>query len=263
MCHHFHLEKRLARMRRGFDSLRDRHYDCGDEIAARCPHHRRSRRRPRARAVARPWRAGARGRDFGRRRGGALRQLRFLRDPLVADAQRRRTGAALPRRRGECGRAARRRPRRHRPARTAASRSGATASRSPTRCCRDTPRRSSRSRVSPDGATLASASWDHTVRLWPLAGGSAARARRPHAERQRRRVHAGRQGGGERGLRSHAAHLAARRRRADHRDLADAAQRGRGRARRRDRRGRRERQGVFPRQRGRSRTARCRPRRRR
>ncbi len=27
--------------------------------------------------------------------------------------------------------------------------------------------------VSPDGATLASASWDQTVRLWPLAGGSA------------------------------------------------------------------------------------------
>ncbi|MEJ0078777.1 MAG: c-type cytochrome [Alphaproteobacteria bacterium] len=26
--------------------------------------------------------------------------------------------------------------------------------------------------VSPDGTTLASASWDHTVRLWPLAGGS-------------------------------------------------------------------------------------------
>jgi cytochrome c len=26
--------------------------------------------------------------------------------------------------------------------------------------------------VSPDGATLASAAWDHTVRLWPLAGGS-------------------------------------------------------------------------------------------
>lgn len=25
--------------------------------------------------------------------------------------------------------------------------------------------------VSPDGATIASASWDHTVRLWPLAGG--------------------------------------------------------------------------------------------
>src|SRR5436189_1838662 len=27
--------------------------------------------------------------------------------------------------------------------------------------------------LSPDGATLASASWDHTVRLWPLAGGAA------------------------------------------------------------------------------------------
>ncbi|MFH1345212.1 MAG: c-type cytochrome [Pseudomonadota bacterium] len=27
--------------------------------------------------------------------------------------------------------------------------------------------------VSPDGTTLASASWDHTVRLWPLAGGAA------------------------------------------------------------------------------------------
>jgi cytochrome c len=26
--------------------------------------------------------------------------------------------------------------------------------------------------VSPDGATLASASWDHTVRLWPVAGGT-------------------------------------------------------------------------------------------
>src|SRR5262249_1704327 len=26
--------------------------------------------------------------------------------------------------------------------------------------------------VSPDGATLASASWDRTIRLWPLAGGA-------------------------------------------------------------------------------------------
>ncbi len=29
--------------------------------------------------------------------------------------------------------------------------------------------------VSPDGATLASASWDHTIRLWPLTGGGAPR----------------------------------------------------------------------------------------
>ena len=54
--------------------------------------------------------------------------------------------------------------------------------------------------LSPDGTMLASAAWDHTVRLWPLAGGHAARARRAQSERQRRRVHAGRQVGGERGL---------------------------------------------------------------
>jgi cytochrome c len=35
--------------------------------------------------------------------------------------------------------------------------------------------------VSPDGATLASASWDHTVRLWPLAGG-VARVLEGHAQ---------------------------------------------------------------------------------
>jgi cytochrome c len=35
--------------------------------------------------------------------------------------------------------------------------------------------------ASPDGATLASASWDHTVRLWPLAGG-AARVLEGHAQ---------------------------------------------------------------------------------
>ena len=43
----------------------------------------------------------------------------------------------------------------------------------------------------------------------------AARARRPSAERQRRRVHAGRPVAGQRGLRPDAAHLAARRRRAE------------------------------------------------
>ena len=86
-----------------------------------------------------------------------------------------------------------------------------------------TPRRSSRSRFRPTARWLASAAWDNTVRLWPLAGGSAARARGAHAERQRRRVHAGRQGGGERGLRSDAAHLAARRRCGDDRHAAGAA----------------------------------------
>ena len=93
-----------------------------------------------------------------------------------------------------------------------------------------TSRRSSALAVSPDGATLASASWDRTIRLWPLARRRAARAGRPSAERQRRGVHAGRQGAGQRGLRPDAAHLAARRRRADRRDAADAAQFGRGRA---------------------------------
>ncbi len=69
----------------------------------------------------------------------------------------------------------------------------------------------------------------------------AARARRPFAKRQRRGLHARRQVAGQRRLRPDAAHLAARRRRADHRHAADAAQCGRGRARRRDRRRRRRR----------------------
>ncbi len=68
--------------------------------------------------------------------------------------------------------------------------------------------------VSPDGKTLASASWDHSVRLWPLAGGlRRTRARRQRAERQRRCLFARRQGGHQRRLRRHGAHLEARRRR--------------------------------------------------
>jgi len=36
--------------------------------------------------------------------------------------------------------------------------------------------------VSPDGKTLASASWDHTARLWPLAGGGARRVLKGNAQ---------------------------------------------------------------------------------
>jgi cytochrome c len=36
--------------------------------------------------------------------------------------------------------------------------------------------------LSPDGATLASASWDHTVRLWPLAAGGVPRVLDGHAQ---------------------------------------------------------------------------------
>ncbi len=52
--------------------------------------------------------------------------------------------------------------------------------------------------VSPDGSSLASASWDHTVGLWPLAGG-APRVFEGHAQNvERCCVHAGRPCGGQR-----------------------------------------------------------------
>ena len=44
--------------------------------------------------------------------------------------------------------------------------------------------------VSPDGTLLASASWDRTARLWPLAGGAPRVLAAPCAERQRDRLHA-------------------------------------------------------------------------
>ena len=47
--------------------------------------------------------------------------------------------------------------------------------------------------VSPDGKTLASASWDRTVQAMAARRWACARARGPHAERQRRRLLAGRQ----------------------------------------------------------------------
>lgn len=53
----------------------------------------------------------------------------------------------------------------------AVSPSGRRTSRSPTLSLKDTRGRSLHS-VSSDGATLASASWDRTIRLWPLAGGA-------------------------------------------------------------------------------------------
>ena len=220
-------------------------------------------RRRGAGAIARTRRPGAGARDLAGRQDRDLRQLRHLRDPLVAGEGRRIRGAAFPRWRGQRGGAAARRPRRHRAARTPASRSGSPARRSRSPCSKATRRRSSRSRFRRMARRSASASWDHTARLWPLAGGERARARRPQGQCERRCVHARRQVGRHRRLRRDAAHLAARRRRARGRHAADAAQHRRDRARRRDRRRRRRWQGLFPDRQtassgARSRSARCR-----
>ena len=149
-----------------------------------------------------------------RRRARDLRQLRHVGDPLVADD-------------------------RHAPSRCCAS---TTARSTRSRCCRTAALATGGEdgriaiwqpgaqrpatvleghkapvvalAVSPDGATLASASWDHTVAALAARRRRAARARRPSAERQRRRLHARRPRAGERRLRRDDAHLAARRRRA-------------------------------------------------
>ena len=57
-------------------------------------------------------------------------------------------------------------------ARTGASRSGARATQQPDTVLEGHTAPIVALAVSPDGATLASASWDHTVRLWPLGGGT-------------------------------------------------------------------------------------------
>ena len=119
---------------------------------------------------------------------GDLRQLRHLGDPLVAAAQRRRAGAALPRRRGQRGRVLKdgRIATSGEDGRIAIWRPG---ERSPTRAGRPqgagggarglARRRNARLRVvGPHRAAVAA------------RRRRAARARRPHAERQRRRLHA-------------------------------------------------------------------------
>ena len=118
--------------------------------------------------------------------------------------------------------------------------------RSPTGCSTATPAPIVDLAVSPDGKTLASASWDHTVRLWPLDGG-APRVLEGNTQNVNGVAFSpdGKQSD-QRRLRQHAAHLAARSRRPDRAHAGIAAQQRGGRARRRDRHRRRQRQGLFP-----------------
>ena len=92
--------------------------------------------------------------------------------------------------------------------------------------------------VSPDGNTIASASWDRTIRLWPLAGG-APRVLEGHSQNVNGVAFtSGRKKSRQRGLRRDGADLAARGIGiADHCHAAGGAQCGRARARRRDRGG--------------------------
>ena len=101
--------------------------------------------------------------------------------------------------------------------------------------------------ASPDGATLASASWDHTVRLWPLAGG-APRVLEGHTQNVNGVAFAP----DGRALVSVSYDQSVRiwplsgPSAADRRCDADPAQRGRDRRRWRNRGRRRRRQGVLP-----------------
>ena len=115
-------------------------------------------------------------------------------------------------------------------ARTGASRSGATGKPQPDTVLEGHTAPIVALAVSPDGATLASASWDHTVRLWPLGGG-APRVLEGHTQN----VNGVAFTPDGKAVVSAAYDLTLRiwpldGVGADHRDVADAAQRGRGRA---------------------------------
>ena len=117
--------------------------------------------------------------------------------------------------------------------------------------------------VSPDGAWLASAAWDNTVRLWPLAGGSP-RVLEGHTQN----VNGVAFTPDGKAVVSAAYDLTLRIWPLDGAaativTLPAPLSRGRGRPGWRDRRGGRERHALFPRSRRTSRPARCRPRRRR
>ena len=199
-----------------------------------------------ASAIARPWRAGAGAGDFARRQGSGLRQLRHLGDPLVADAQRRRAGDALPRQRGERGRLAQRWPHRHRRRRRAyrdldagqaAARHSARRPQRPDRrpgACRRTasgsPRRPG---ITPCGcgrSPAARRACSKAMRRTSTASPSRPTAAIWSAPAMTPRLRIWRLGDGG----------------VERAQSADAAQFGGGRARRRDRRGRRRRQGLFP-----------------